>query len=130
MSPMFQIKVTQEMGRGLYATKLIPAGTTVMQCELLVLSEFDTLVINRTELRHYTFVYNATQDCIVLGNGEMLNHSDIPNVSYMLTDFDGRKVMVFRALTDIPMGQQLLIDYGADLAVDTSKYIEQKSLMG
>lgn len=124
------IKVTEEFGRGLYATKAIKAGQTILQCEVLVLSQLDTIIVNRTELKYYTFVYSEEQDCIVLGNGEIFNHADDANVAYQLVDFDGRRVMVFTATQNVLPGFQLFIDYGADCKVDASKYIEQKSLMG
>lgn len=126
---MFQIKTTQESGRGLYATKIISQGTIITSCELLVLSPEDTPKVNETDLQYYTFVYNEKQDCLVLGLGEIFNHSDTANIKYSLIDFEGRKLMQFVAACDIGLGQELCIDYSADTKVNTEKYIKNPSLL-
>ncbi len=126
---MYHIKMTEEFGRDLYADKTISRGSIVAQFELLVLSPVDTTVVNRTGLEHYTFKFDAERDCLVLGEGEIFNHSATPNCSYNLVDFDGRKVMEFRALRDIGAGEQLFIDYTADVAVNADSYIRAKSLI-
>ena len=100
----------------------IRANCLIMECELLVLSESDTAAVNCTDLQFYTFKYNDTQDCLVLGHGEIFNHDSSPNVGYKLAEIDGRKVMQFYALTDIEPYSQLFIDYSADTKVDTTAY--------
>lgn len=127
---MYQVKTSPEMGRGLYATRDISQNEIIMKCELLVLSENDTKVVNTTDLQFYTFKYNETQDCLVLGLGEIFNHSDDANVDYRLEDLDGRKVMVFRALRLIKPDEQLFINYNQDISIDADKYIKNKSLTG
>lgn len=124
------IKLFDSMGQGLACLTPIPANAWVMQCELLVLSPKDTATVNSTELQHYTFKYNETQDCFCLGSGEIFNHSDTPNVSYELMDFDGRKVMTFTSLREILSGEQLFIDYNADVAMDVAGYTTSESLIG
>lgn len=125
---MYQIKTTDQFGRGLYATETIRPRRVIMRCELLVLSPNDTTIVNVTELKHYTFVFNSKQDCIVLGLGEIFNHSDTPNVSYSIVDFEGRKVMQFVSLSQIEPGAQLFINYENDSKVNVSNYVAQKSL--
>jgi hypothetical protein len=126
---MHLIKMTQEFGRGMYASHLLEAGDIVTTCEVLVLSSEDTLKVNQTELKHYTFVYDESRDCLVLGDGEIFNHSDNPNVAYHLDDFDGRKVMRFVALRIIETGQQMFTDYNQDVKVNIEDYKNQKSLI-
>ena len=132
---MNNIKVAlyEGMGRGVQAITTMMVGEIIVACELLVLSETDTPIANQTELQHYTFKYNDTQDCLVLGHGEIFNHDDQPNVKYDLMDFtqggQTRKMMVFTALRTIHAGEQLLIDYGADIKVDVQSYINSKSMM-
>lgn len=132
---MYTIIQTKEFGRGLYAAKHIKKGELIMQAELLVLSIADTATMNNTELKHYTFCFNRMQDCLVLGDGEIFNHSDTPNVSYELAEFEGRKVMRFFALKEIDVWTgsdrtQLFIDYNADTKVNTNNYIKATSLVG
>lgn len=118
----YYLKHTKEFGRGLYASKLIKAGEIITECELLVLNEQDTRIVNTTDLQYYTFKYNETQDCLVLGQGEIFNHSDTANVDYELVDYDGRKVMQFVSKRDILENEQLFINYTQDCKVDADKY--------
>ena len=122
---MFEIRVTPEFGRGLYATRKIYANEIVEVCEILVLSAEDTVKVNETDLKWYTFVFDAAakQDCLVLGNGEIFNHSDTPNVKYDLVRYGNRFKMVFVSTKDIEVGEQLFIDYNRDTKVDASGYV-------
>lgn len=123
---MLEIKVVPEMGRGVFATKDIPSMSHVETCELLVLSPDDSELLACTELQYYTFTFNEVQDCLVMGNGEMFNHSNTPNVLYKLADLDGRKVMVFATVRPIMAGEQLFIDYNADVSTKVSdKYVDK-----
>src|SRR6478609_3483841 len=124
---MFKVFVTPEMGRGLYSTRSIDKGETITLCEILVLSPEDTVTVNTTDLKYYTFVYNEKQDCLVLGNGEIFNHADTPNVSFELVDVGDRKMMQFKALEFILNGEQLFINYNQDTDVSVQDYITQKS---
>jgi len=112
------------MGRGLYATQDINKGELIFVAELLVLSETDTKLVNLTDLQYYTFKYNEKQDCLVLGDGEIFNHADQPNVGYQLVKHasEDRQIMLFHAIQDVKQGDQLMIDYAADTKVDASKY--------
>lgn len=128
---MYTIISNAEYGRGLYATRQIYAGELIAVCELLVLSPVDTITLNRgTALEHYTFKFNDAQDCLVLGDGELFNHSFNPNVKYSLKPNRTRHVMVFQATRDIQPDEQLFIDYTSDSSIDINKYLSSKSLTG
>jgi len=127
---LITVKTSPEMGRGIYANDKILAGSVVMICELLVLSELDTVKVNQTELQYYTFKYNETQDCLVLGLGEIFNHADQPNVTYELVFLEDRFMMIFKAKNEINSNDQLFIDYNADAQVNVSNYIKNSSLVG
>src|ERR1700690_3770781 len=104
------VKMTLDMGRGLFSSQRILKDTIVCECEILLLSQHDTQVVNKlTELKYYTFKYSDDQDCLVLGNGEIFNHNDTPNVSYELINTGERQLMRFTALVDIPSNTQLFI---------------------
>lgn len=122
---MTEVKMTVEFGRGLYATRKIYANEIIEVCEILVLSPNDSNKVNDTDLKYYTFVFNAKsgQDCLVLGNGEIFNHSDNPNVKYDLVRYGARFKMVFCSVKDIEIGEQLFTDYNRDTQVETSEYV-------
>ena len=128
----YYIKTSQEMGRGLYPLRTIYKGEIVSICEILVLSQNDTVKVNDTDLKFYTFKFNETQDCLVLGDGEIFNHADDSNVSYELVshdeNFQTRHRMIFVAKRDIPPSEQLLINYSDDIQIDSNQYIAQQSL--
>lgn len=130
---MYYIKETKEFGRGLYASTNIFRRSVLTRCEILVLNHRTTQQVNDTPLKYYTFVYDSKmkRDCLVLGDGELFNHSDTPNVGYRLEPIvkDGRMLMVFWALKNINPDEQLFIDYNADVDVNVDEYIKQKSLV-
>ncbi len=126
------------MGRCIHASRDITKGDKIMHCELLVLPEFDSLLVNDTVLKHYVFKYNERQDCIVLGLGSMFNHAPtiettpnetLANVKYELASWGDRSLMFFIATRDIKQGEQLFIDYAQDTNVDVAEYINQPSLI-
>jgi SET domain-containing protein len=127
---MYRISVSQEMGRGLYATRTIEKGEVVAIEEVLLLSPKDTRLLEQTDLRHYTFRVSDLQDCLVLGDGELYNHSDTPNVNFELIYQDGRLKMLFTALKVVKYGEQLFINYESDADVDATEYFKTSSLMG
>jgi uncharacterized protein len=122
MRQLHYLDTSEEMGRGLYANQDIKAGVVLFRAELLVLSPEDTIKVNETDLKWYTFKYNDNQDCLVLGDGEIFNHSDTANVGYTLTQYENRQVMVFVTIKDVKEGDQLFIDYSADVDVDPKSY--------
>jgi SET domain-containing protein len=138
---MYEIKVNAEFGRGLYATRNIRANETIEVAEILVLSPEDTIKVNQTDLKYYTFVFNEYdgQDCLVLGVGELFNHAPTElnqheaawtsNVKYDLVRHGDRYKMVFVSIVDIMAGEQLFIDYNRDVHVDTTEYVN-KNLVG
>lgn len=131
----YYIKMFDGMGRGLVANTDLREHQAVCRCELLILSPEDTAVVNRTGLQHYTFAYDLQdtskpRDCLVLGDGEIFNHSDDANVGYRLEDIGDRKVMLFYALRPIKAGEQLFINYNADVdEVEIDGYLTSKSLL-
>lgn len=123
---MITVKLTKDMGRGVFTTNTIKKGDIVATCEILELSEKDTAIVNSTDLQYYTFKLDMKRDCLVMGLGEIFNHSDNANVSYKLVqiheEHGSRLVMQYRATMDINANAQLFIDYTADENVDTNKY--------
>lgn len=126
---LYDIKTEEASGRGLYAAKEISPGEVISVCELLVLNPIDTIAVNQTDLRYYVFKYSENQDCLVLGDGELFNHSDAPNVSFSLEKVDNRLKMIFKCVKTIVTGEQLLIDYASDEKVEILNYINTKSLV-
>lgn len=120
---MLQVKTSEKFGRGVYSTKLILQGQWIEICEILELDIKDSILVSNTALKNYTFKLDLNRDCLVLGHGELYNHSDTPNVSYRLLNLDGRAMMVFKALRTIQPDEQLFTDYRQDdPKIDLTQY--------
>jgi len=133
MDNIYSVQMVEGMGRAVIAEKDFKLGDVVTNCELLVLDKKDTANLNsNTDLQYYTFTYDKTtgQDCLVLGDGEIFNHDDNANTLYGLIDWNGRKLMRFQAARDIMKGEQLFIDYRADVETcDVESYLNNASLI-
>ena len=121
MHNLTHVMMTETYGRAVFAMHDLPRGTWVEVSEVLVLNSIDTPIVNSTELRDYTFTFSDTQDCLVMGIGEMFNHDDDANVIYELMTLNGRPRMIFITRKDVKKGDQLFIDYTADLRPNESK---------
>ncbi len=115
------VMMTEQYGRAVFAMHDLPRGTWVEVADILVLNDTDTIVLKSTELDDYTFTFSDTQDCLVLGIGELFNHDDDANTIYELINLNGRFRMVFMLRKDVKKGDQLFIDYTADLRPNESK---------
>lgn len=138
-SQRYYVMMTEKYGRGVYAERDLKKGESVMYCEVLVLSTKDTPVVNSTDLKDYTFTFNAEtkQDCIVLGDGELFNHGPTNNSSvtqstdantrYYLQNINNRWMMVFRITRPVNKDEQLFIDYNADVKDSVNVVDEYKT---
>lgn len=133
---LFPCKVKQIMdltchpfipGRAVYPSSRIPRGTIIDTSPVLILSrQENTTHIAQTQLYHYTYNWPSTittngqssrgipQQAVVLGLGSMFNHStQNQNVGWK-RDLE-RQVIVYTALKDIEVGEELCISYGDHL---------------
>ncbi|KAL1797432.1 hypothetical protein ACET3X_004038 [Alternaria dauci] len=121
--PYLVIKVNTPKGRGVFATKDIPAQTVIDICPVLILGiEENKKHIENTSLYHYTYNWpiidkdgnSKVAQAVIFGLGSMFNHStQEQNVGWMR---DAQRGMItYRALRDIPAGEELCISYGSHL---------------
>ncbi|CAD6450417.1 f9f9a738-fd71-4e55-ba28-9b6bc6a97c9b [Sclerotinia trifoliorum] len=131
-------------GRGIFASKAIPAHTILEVCPVLVLDPAENEThIRKTELYHYTYNWPytpktqsscegtngaskppTTSQAVILGLGSMFNHSTLhQNVGWKR---DVKNLLVtYTALRDIKEGEELCISYGSRL---TFKDTEEDAL--
>ena len=124
MEPVY-IRTKRSMGRGCYANRDISAGHVITECEIIVLSHHDTLIIRQTVLKRYYYNFSADSGCIVLGVGSLFNHTERSNVGFVLVQKQNRNMMQFYAKIDIRTNEELLINYdddGADAHEDVKVY--------
>lgn len=109
---MVEVKSTKKMGRGVYATQYIKAGTKVHTAEFIKLKDSE-LPMNGV-LAKYAFTYSKKYSVIALGVGSLFNHSNMPTVEAYFAEHDGREVMEYWSTADIKAGEQLFISYGGE----------------
>jgi len=109
------IKSDTPKGRGVFSTSLIPSGSIIDICPVLPLgAEENETHIKKTSLYHYTYNWSIVEEggksktvqAVVFGLGSMFNHStQEQNVGWIRDT--RRLVVVYRALRDIPAGEEL-----------------------
>lgn len=104
-----------EFGHGVFATKTLPADTTLEECPYLRISADECA----STLDDYVFNLEKEEDngegdvySLVLGWGSLFNHSDKHNTEYW-HDTD-RDLIVFHTIKKVPAGKQLFVNYGTD----------------
>lgn len=99
-----------KFGRGIFATRDIKKDEVVERSPVIVISPESH--VHGTILETYVFQWtDRRKDCAVaLGLGSIFNHSWNQNVSYRP---DHKKLeIVYKAVRNIPKGEQLFINYG------------------
>ncbi|KAF2196738.1 protein methyltransferase [Delitschia confertaspora ATCC 74209] len=106
-------------GRGVFASKSIPARTILDICPVLVLGiEENENHIKKTSLYHYTYNWPIKDEfgnphvaqAVIFGLGSMFNHARYQNVGWV-RDTE-RQLVTYYSLQDIEAGEELCISYG------------------
>ncbi|GLB38437.1 putative SET domain containing protein [Lyophyllum shimeji] len=116
------IRRTQEKGRGVYASRAIPAQTLIEISPVLFFSKEEYAEHGRfTVLDEYTFKWPDGRMALALGLGSLFNHSARPNVSYALDT--ATESIRYTTVRDIVPGEELCIFYGHKLWFESSETI-------
>ena len=109
--PFLFIAETTNMGRGVFTSEPIQAGTIVEISPVIVMTGEDRKWIDKTLLHDYIFEWgnNKSQCCMALGYVPLYNHSYHSNCEYEM-DFDSNTISI-HAVHDIKAGEELLINY-------------------
>lgn len=124
---LYQAIVVKEVngkGRGVFATSFIASGSIIEVCPVVVISQKDYSLIEKTIIDHYLFEWIVPNDnsalpemtaraAMSLGYGAVYNHSSYPNAAFS-PDF-ATKTLVFKAEKDILAGEEITCDYGCEL---------------
>jgi hypothetical protein len=105
-----------QFGHGVFATKFIPADTTLEECHHLRIRKEDCSGI----IDDYAYNLEPDDDdseesecySLPLGWGSIFNHADAHNTGYW-HDTE-RDLIVFHTIKDVFSGEQLFINYGRD----------------
>ena len=96
-------------GRGVFANKKIKKKEIIEICPVFVFPRKDYLVIKRTALRDYYFMWGKNTVGICFGYGSFYNHSYKANATYRKKIKE--KIINFIAIEDIKKGQEITVNY-------------------
>ncbi|KAG6890802.1 hypothetical protein C0995_003235 [Termitomyces sp. Mi166 len=108
------IRRSDDKGRGVYASRAISAQTLIEISPVLFFSKEEYAEHGRfTVLDDYTFKWTDGRMALALGLGSLFNHSEQPNVSYVLDT--STESIRYTTVRDIAPDEELCIFYGHSL---------------
>ena len=112
--PCLFIENTENMGRGIFTSENIEAGTIVEISPVIVMSKDERKFLDQTLLHDYIFEWGDKKDecCMALGYIPIYNHSFSSNCEYEM-DFENNLISV-KAVSFIKSGEQLYINYNGN----------------
>ena len=108
------IAVTENMGRGVFTSENIAAGTVIEISPVIVMSGDDRKLLDKTLLHDYIFEWEKGKNkcCMAFGYVPVYNHSYKSNCEYEM-DFDLELIKI-KAIHFVKAGQELFINYNGD----------------
>ncbi|KAL0960622.1 hypothetical protein HGRIS_005653 [Hohenbuehelia grisea] len=111
------IKYIHGKGRGVFASRRIPAQTVIEISPVLFFSKEEYEAHGRhTVLDHYTFVWKDGRMALALGLGSLFNHSQVPNVSFSIDP--STESIRYTTARAVEADEELCIFYGHKLWFD------------
>jgi uncharacterized protein len=113
MISSLNIASSPKRGRGVFTTKNLKKGTVIEISPVLVLTEKERKILEKTLLYHYVFEWgdDKKRAALALGYISLYNHSYDANCEYEM-EF-GKKLMTVRTVKNIKKGEELFINYNA-----------------
>ena len=126
MSSFLTVQSSPNRGRGVFTSKNIKKGTIIETSPVLVLTEKERKILEKTILYHYVFEWgnDKKKAALALGNISLYNHSYNSNCEYEM-EF-GKKIMTIRAVKNIKKGEELFINYNATPDDKTQVWFDTK----
>ena len=108
------IAPTTSMGRGVFTSENIEAGTVLEIAPVIVMSGEERKLLDQTLLHDYIFEWGTKKDqcCMALGYVPVYNHSYKSNCEYEM-NFEGKTISI-KAVHFIKAGEELFINYNGD----------------
>lgn len=112
--PFLYIDSTDRMGRGVFTSEDIDAGTLIEVAPVIVMTGEDRKLLDQTVLHDYIFEWGvgSKQCCMALGYIPIYNHSYAANCEYEM-DFDLDIIQV-KTVRFIKSGEELFINYNGE----------------
>ena len=112
--PSLFIGPTENMGRAVFTSENIEAGTIVEVAPVIVMSAEERKWLDKTLLHDYIFEWGGDkqQCCMALGYVPVYNHSYKSNCEYEM-DFENKNISI-KAVHFIKAGEELFINYNGN----------------
>lgn len=106
-NPKLYVKhIDNNKGMGVYTNSKILKGDVVENCYSIPVN------ISIKEYQVFFFQFNGTDTLLPLGYGCIYNHSENPNISWEILDFQ-KRIIRFFAIKDIEPDTELCHNYGS-----------------
>ena len=112
--PCLFIAPTVSMGRGVFTSEDIAAGTLVEIAPVIVMNKEERILLDKTLLHDYIFEWGDQKDhcCMALGYVPIYNHSYQSNCEYEM-DFKQQQINI-KTVRQVKAGEELFINYNGD----------------
>jgi SET domain-containing protein len=112
--PSLFISHTALMGRGVFTSAAIAAGSVIEISPVIIMSLDDRKLLDKTLLHDYIFEWGDHKEkcCMALGYIPVYNHSYLSNCEYEM-DFGTDQISI-KTVRDIKAGEELFINYNGD----------------
>ncbi len=124
--PYLVIAPSGDRGRGVFATRNIPANTIIEISPVIVFTKKERAAIEATKLTNYIFEWGArrTMGCLALGYVSLYNHEYTSNCEYDM-DFE-HALITIKTVRKIKKGEELCVNYNADPNDKTKVWFKAK----
>ena len=105
------VAATKKMGRGVFTTRAIAAGKLIELAPVIVMTDEERLLLDKTLLHDYIFEWGKKQDqcAMALGLISVYNHSYAANCEYGM--YFNKHAISIISVRDIKAGEELFINY-------------------
>jgi uncharacterized protein len=112
--PFLFIAPTSNMGRGVFTSEAITAGTVIEIAPVIVMTADERILLDQTLLHDYIFEWDNGENncCMALGYVPVYNHSYQSNCEYEM-DYESQLISG-KTMRDIVAGEELFINYNGD----------------
>ncbi|WP_026309529.1 SET domain-containing protein [Niabella aurantiaca] len=126
IAPGLYIADTEQMGRGVFTSVAITAGSLIEIAPVIVMSGKERALIDQTLLHDYIFEWgtDSLQCALALGWVSVYNHSYTANCEYEM-DYTTNSIQI-KTVRNIRAGEELLINYGGSWDEQKPVWFEAK----
>lgn len=114
IQPFLYVAFSGVLGRGVFTSSDIEAGTVVEISPVIVMTLEDRKLLDKTLLHDYIFEWGGAnkQCCMALGYVPLYNHSYKSNCEYEM-DYDNEMISI-KTVRFIKEGEELFINYNGN----------------